>query len=249
MHIDWSTLELQTVNALVLIWLLAHFLFQPVADAIARRQKAAVQLLDDAEAAKAAAQSERDKATAEAARLADHRAEAFKAVESEAAAAKSALLAIAQAEADKLLSAGKVEIENKRLAEALATDDRAAQLAIDLANKLLDRLPGEARVAGFVDGIATGLAKLPEETRASIGSEGKPIQLTAARGVTPEEEGACRRALASVFGHPVAVEISVDPTLIAGIELEGAQAIVRNSFRADLTLLKSKLVHHDTSNA
>jgi F-type H+-transporting ATPase subunit b len=249
MHIDWSTLGLQTVNALVLIWLLAHFLFRPVADAIAGRQKAAVRLLDEAKAAKAAAQSERDKAAAEAARLADHRAEAFKAVEAEAAAAKSTLLAKAQAEADKLLAAGKVEIENRRLAEALATDDRAARLAVDLANKLLDRLPGEARVSGFMDGIATGLAKLPQETRTSIGSEGQPIQLTAARAVTPDEEGACRRTLASVFGHPVAFKISVDPTLIAGIELEGPQAIVRNSFRADLTLLKSKLVHHDTSNA
>ena len=55
MHIDWSTLGLQTVNALVLIWLLAHFMFHPVADAIAGRQKAAVQLLDEAKTAKAAA--------------------------------------------------------------------------------------------------------------------------------------------------------------------------------------------------
>ena len=98
MHIDWSTLGLQTVNALVLIWLLAHFLFRPVADAIAGRQKAAAQLLDEAKAAKAAAQSERGKATAEAARLADHRAEAFKAVEAEAAAAKSTFLANARAD-------------------------------------------------------------------------------------------------------------------------------------------------------
>ena len=41
MQIDWWTLGLQTVNALVLIWLLAHFLFRPVVDAITARQKAA----------------------------------------------------------------------------------------------------------------------------------------------------------------------------------------------------------------
>jgi F-type H+-transporting ATPase subunit b len=50
MQIDWWTLGLQTVNALVLIWLLAHFLFRPVVDAIAGRQKAAGQLLADAQA-------------------------------------------------------------------------------------------------------------------------------------------------------------------------------------------------------
>ena len=41
MKIDWWTLALQAVNAAVLIWLLAHFLFRPVADIIAARQKAA----------------------------------------------------------------------------------------------------------------------------------------------------------------------------------------------------------------
>ena len=48
MKIDWWTLALQAVNAAVLIWLLAHFLFRPVADIIAARQKAAQQLLADA---------------------------------------------------------------------------------------------------------------------------------------------------------------------------------------------------------
>jgi len=55
MRIDWWTLGLQAVNAFVLIWLLAHFLFRPVVAAIAARQKAAGQLLADAKAAKAAA--------------------------------------------------------------------------------------------------------------------------------------------------------------------------------------------------
>jgi hypothetical protein len=96
MKIDWWTLGLQAVNALVLIWLLAHFLFRPVVDAIAARQKAAGELLADAKAAKAAAESERERAAAETIRLAEHRSEALQAAEAEAAAAKSALLATAQ---------------------------------------------------------------------------------------------------------------------------------------------------------
>ena len=41
MQIDWWTLGLQAVNALVLVWLLAHFLFRPVVDAIARQPDSA----------------------------------------------------------------------------------------------------------------------------------------------------------------------------------------------------------------
>src|SRR5262245_18175135 len=152
MQIDWWTLGLQAINAVVLIWLLAHFLFRPVVDAIAARQKAAGRLLAGAKAAKAAAESERDNAAAETARLAEQRSEALKAVEAEAAAAKSALLATAQAEADKLRAAAKAKIEAERRTEALAAEDRAGRLAIDIATKLLDRLPRETRVSAFIDG-------------------------------------------------------------------------------------------------
>ena len=48
MRIDWSTLALQTVNVLVLVWLLARFLFRPVMAIIAERRIAAEKLLADA---------------------------------------------------------------------------------------------------------------------------------------------------------------------------------------------------------
>jgi F-type H+-transporting ATPase subunit b len=186
---------------------------------------------------------------AETARLVEHRGEALKAAEAEAATEKSALLATAQAEADKLRAAAKAEIEAERRTEAVAAEDRAGRLAVDIAGKLLDRLPREARVAAFIDGIATGLAKLPEGTRASLGADGASVRLTAARAVTPEEVEACRKALVAVLGHPVLLEVSVEPELIAGLELEAPHAVVRNSFRADLIRLKSGLVHHDTDAA
>jgi F-type H+-transporting ATPase subunit b len=249
MQIDWWTLALQAINALVLIWLLAHFLFRPVVDTIAARQKAAGQLIADAKAAKAAAEAEHDKASAETTRLAKHRSEALQAAEAEAATEKASLVAAAQAEADKLRAAAKAEIEAERRTEELAAEDRAGQLAVDIAGKLLDRLPREARVAAFIDGIATGLAKLPEGTRASLGADGSSVRLTAARAVTPEEVETCRKALVAVLGHPVLLEVSVEPALIAGIELEAPHAVVRNSFRADLVRLKSELVHHDTDAA
>jgi F-type H+-transporting ATPase subunit b len=249
MQIDWWTLGLQAINAVVLIGLLAHFLFRPVANAVAGRQQAAERLLADASAAKSAAESERDKAVAETARLAERRGEALKEAEAEAHTVKASLLATAQAEADKLRAAAAAEIEAQRRAEALAAEDRAGRLAVDIAGKLLDQLPREARVAAFIDGIATGLAELPEGTRASVGADGSSVRLTAARAVTPQEVETCRTALARVLGHPVLVEVAIEPALIAGIELETPHAIVRNSFRADLVRLKSGLVHHDTDAA
>jgi F-type H+-transporting ATPase subunit b len=245
MNIDWWTLGLQAVNALVLVWLLSRFLFRPVADILTARQKAAEQAIADAQAAKAAAEDARAKAEAEAAGLAERRREALKAVEAEAANVKAALLTEARAEAEKLHAAAITEIAAERRAQEAAAADRAGQLAVDIAAKLFNRLPSGSRVDGFIKGIATGLSALPDATRAALAATDAPIHLTAAQALTAEESEACRTALAGVLGRPIAIDVNVDPTLIAGLELEGPDAVVRNSFRADLVRLKTELNSHD----
>jgi F-type H+-transporting ATPase subunit b len=154
MHIDWWTLGLQTVNALVLISLLGHFLFRPVADVIAARQQAAQKVLAEAQAAKAAAEKERATAEAETTRLAEHRKEALKAIDTEVDNEKTKLLAAAQGEADKLRKAAESEIAAGRRAEETAAADRAGQLAVDISAKLFDRLPNDARITSFIDGLS-----------------------------------------------------------------------------------------------
>ena len=56
MRFDWTTLALQTVNVLVLLWLLRRFLFRPVVEIIAERKDAAEKLLAEAAAARDAGQ-------------------------------------------------------------------------------------------------------------------------------------------------------------------------------------------------
>ena len=52
MHLDAWTFALQTVNAAVLVWLLARFLFRPVMDIVAARRTEAAKLLAEADAAR-----------------------------------------------------------------------------------------------------------------------------------------------------------------------------------------------------
>lgn len=62
MRIDWWTLALQTVNVLILIWILGRFFFRPVADIVTKRQEATDKLLSDAAAALQKAAGARDEA-------------------------------------------------------------------------------------------------------------------------------------------------------------------------------------------
>jgi F-type H+-transporting ATPase subunit b len=49
MLIDWFTVAAQVINFLVLVWLLKHFLYQPVLNAIDAREKRIASQLQDAE--------------------------------------------------------------------------------------------------------------------------------------------------------------------------------------------------------
>ena len=60
MAIDWFTIGAQILNFLVLVWLLKRFLYQPVLDAIDKREKRIAATLADAAASKAQAAKERD---------------------------------------------------------------------------------------------------------------------------------------------------------------------------------------------
>ncbi|AJZ56764.1 ATP synthase delta (OSCP) subunit [Paraburkholderia fungorum] len=249
MHIDWWTLGLQTVNALVLIWLLARFLFRPVADMVAERQRAAAALMADATAAKTAALSEQGHAAAEVDRLAQQRAQLLEAAAAEAATLKASLESAAHVDADRLRTAAQAEIDAMRRTAAQADADRASRFALEVTARLLDRLPQEARVSGFIDGLANELAKLPDATRAQVGADGSALRLIAPRVLQPDELTACRLALARALGREAPVEVTVDATVLAGLELEAPHAIVRNSFRNDLTQLKTELLAHDTTHA
>ena len=243
MRIDWWTLALQTINVLILVWILSRFLFRPVESIIEQRQAAAAKLLADAETAKAHANAAREAAETEAARLKATRSETLHAAAQEAETERAAALAAARAEVEHLRAAAEAEIERERQAEALGASDRAARLAVDIAGKLLDRLPESERVNGFVDGLAQAIASLPPASRDALGA-GHDARLKAPRSLIDAEMKSCRDAFAKALGRPLDFSVEVDPSLIAGLELETPHAVVRNSFRADLSRIVEELTAH-----
>jgi F-type H+-transporting ATPase subunit b len=244
MRIDWWTLCLQAVNVLILVAVLARFLFRPVVAIMDERRAAAAKILADAEAEKVRAIAAHEAAKTESDRIAASRAAMLKQAAEEAAARREAALATAKEEADLVRSAAETEIRWARAVEETAASDRSARLAVDVARKLMARLPDSARVDGFVDGLATAMASLPQASHDDFAAADKPT-LTAPRRLTAAETDACHDALARALGWPVDFTVRVDPAVIAGLELETPHAVVRNSFREDLKRIVEELTRHD----
>lgn len=244
MHIDFWTLGLQAVNVLILLWLLSRFLFRPVSAIIAARQQAATSDLDAARKARTEAEAVRAEAQAEGQRLAAERQSRLQAIQIEADQARADLLAAARTEVEQLREAAKQAMAREQQQAAQAAADQAGRLAVDIAARLLERLPDGARIDGFIDGLGEALAALPPESRAGIDGAA-PIAIRAPRTLTPDEQAALVARLAAVLGQPVTVAVSVDADLLAGLEIDAPHAVIRNHFRADLERITAELSRHD----
>jgi F-type H+-transporting ATPase subunit b len=245
MQIDWWTLALQTINLLVLVWILGRFLFRPIAEIIARRQDEAARVLEEAESARRQAEEAEQAVEKSAAEAAASRRSLIEAATTEASEARERLLEAARNEADHLRDEASAEIERMREAEAARSGAQASRLAVDIATRLFERLPDEARIAGFLDGLTQGLRDLPQAAREEFGAGGKAIPIKAARDLSAVEERSLREALSRALGREVALTVTVEPGLIAGLEIETPHAAVRNSFRDDLQHIADELTRDE----
>jgi F-type H+-transporting ATPase subunit b len=243
MHIDWWTLALQTVNVLVLIWILGRFFFRPVADLVARRRKEAATLLADADAARKDAEDLREEAAKLRADIDVQRdgliADARKAAETE----KASLLAQLSSELDQHRKDAGIAIERERAAMQRAVLDRANELSVQIARRLLERLPASVAFPAFLEGLSGELAKLPAELRNSLAAADpdQPLEVVAALTLDDKQIAKVREVIHAALGSDLPMQLSCDPKLIAGFEIRGRNVIVRNNWQADLATIRKEL--------
>jgi F-type H+-transporting ATPase subunit b len=215
MQIDWWTLAIQTVNFLVVVWLLGRFLYRPVRRIIDEREAADRAAMDEARSKAEAAEAARKDYEARRAALAEtertREAEHGRAMEQE----RAALLEAARAEAVEIVAEAR---EKAARAEAGAVDalrDRIAGLAADLAARALAG-------GGGIDAVTDHLDALPEAERAALARDlaGDEELSVVAPGAMPEADRATWRAvLRERLGRHVAIAFREDPSLIGGVAL------------------------------
>ena len=232
MKIDWWTLALQAINAIVLLWLLAHFFFRPVAAMVEQRKQETERNLSDAEAKRSAAKKELEAAEADRKAIADARAAALDKVGKEAAKRKEELLEAAREEAEKALKAGKADLDHMRKNAEQESERRAANLAVTMAQRLLARLPADALISPFLPGFADALATLSDEAKTELARQ--KGRILTPRALTAAERKDLDERLSKALGKKPSFAVETDPAVIAGLEWQSGHVRVRNSFRADL---------------
>ena len=241
MVIDWWTLGIQTVNVMILMWLLQRFFWRPVSAMIAQR-RAGIQVT------LASASTAQDQARAALADIAHTRAgfaQEHSAILADAHKAAEQARLQALADAAKAAAAQQEEVRAalaQENAEAQAAwTDRASHLAVDIAGKLAARLQGAAVDAAFLDWLLASIRALPAQARQEAG--GAALDLVSANEVPAAEQDRIRGLIAGALGGKPAITFRADPALLAGFELHGPHFSVTNSWRADLSRVLAGLKH------
>jgi len=245
MLIDWFTVGAQVLNFLILVWLLEHFLYKPVLNAIDSREKRIAAELEDAAAQKAAAQRERDEFRGKNKAFDEQRGALLGKSADEAKVAREHLLADAHREADRL----RVQQENalrddqKRLGQQISrvvTQEVfgvARKALMDLAAADLEERMGEV----FTRRLREMDEKARESLAAALKVSSEPAILRSSFEIPSPVRATIRNALNETFAAEIPVRFETAPDIISGIELTASGQKLAWSIAEYLATLAQKV--------
>jgi F-type H+-transporting ATPase subunit b len=221
MKIDWITVSAQIVNFLILVWLLKHFLYEPVMRAMGRREQRIAQRLDEAQ------QREQD---------ADKKVSEYNNKKEELDKTREDILTKAKQEVDKqkqqLLDVARNEVDEQRRHwqkqasqekdEFIANLRRQITTAVEsISRKAMRELADTELEAQIVNVFLERLQGLDTKARKAFAKVSMPMNITTSFELDSSIRGRLTRAIHENIADGVEVEYTQSPELLCGIELTG----------------------------
>ncbi|APW46250.1 F0F1 ATP synthase subunit B family protein [Rhodoferax antarcticus] len=223
MLIDWFTVGAQVLNFVVLVWLMKRFLYQPVLNAIAAREKRIADQIADAAAKERQATAERqafkDKNTAfdqqRASLLEKATASAKAQAQQLADEAQTAALALAAQRQQALAT------QAQHLQQLIA--GRAAQEVFAVARKTLTDLANvsleERMVKVFTQRLGELAAPAKDQLGAALKQSTAPARVRSHFDLPADQQAAVQNAINVAFSAEVPLRFETAADTVCGIEL------------------------------
>src|ERR1035437_4738809 len=223
MLIDWFTVGAQALNFLILVWLMKHFLYQPILHAIDTREKKIAAELADADAKRAQAQKDRDEFQHKNEAFDQQRAALLAKATAEANTQRQRLLDAARKAADALSAKRQESLRRdaQSLNQAIARRTQTEVFAIarkaltDLATTSLEERMGEV----FTRRLREMDPKAKETLGAALKTAPEPAVVRSAFALPAEERAKIQNAVNETFSADIHLRFEIAPDHISGIEL------------------------------
>jgi F-type H+-transporting ATPase subunit b len=223
MLIDWFTISAQALNFLILVWLLRHFLYKPVLDAIDAREKRVAAELADAAAKKGEARRERKEFQQKNEEFARERAALWREATGEAQAERQRLLEEARREAVTLRARQQATLRDEQHSLRQEISRRTRQEVFAIARKALADLASTSLEERMVDVFIRRLDGLAGAEKTQLGAALKgaaePLLVRTTFDLSPAQAETTAGAIRQTLGGEIQVRFETAPDLVSGIEL------------------------------
>ena len=223
MLIDWFTIGAQALNFLILVWLMKHFLYKPILNAIDAREKLIAKELADADAKKTEAQRERDEFQKKNEEFDRQRAALLTKATDEAKAERLRLLEEARKAADALSAKRQESLINDahNLNQALSRLTQKEVFAI--TRKALTELAAVSLEERLGEVFTRRLRGLDDKAKALFGEalkqNSEPALVRSTFDLPAAQQAAIQNALNETFSAEIHLRFIASPDLVSGIEL------------------------------
>lgn len=219
MQIDWITVTAQIVNFLILVWLLRHFLYQPVIRAMDRREQRIAERLHTAEDREQEAAEKAGHYAEKAHELEQRREEIMAKAAEEAEQQKKQMLDEAR---DSVAETRKrwqrqAEQEKEEFFSQLRqqTTDAVQAIARKVLTDLADAELEERVIHKFIE----QLKAMDKETCTALTQTQEPLSIHSAFKLDSGVRGRLTRFIHEHLAADLKVEYSTKPELLCGIQL------------------------------
>ncbi len=245
MTIDWFTLLAQIINFLVLVWLLRHFLYNRIIQAMDEREQKIADRLNDAAKERQEAQAEKQKYQAKLQELEEHRAERIAEAKKEAEVYRQGLIEKAHqktVEAQTQWMATLQREKNELLQEfRKQLGEQVFSVTRHVLKELADADLEEKVLSVFLDRFDSLEDGEKQGIQTALSRSGNTVEVRSAFPVSKERRNRIIKSLHQHFPENVEIQFRQDPDLICGIELRAQSQRLFWSVDSYLTGLEDRV--------
>jgi F-type H+-transporting ATPase subunit b len=247
MEFDWTTVILEMLNFLVLIWLLKRFFYRPVLAVIEKRRTENDEIIADAEAQQRAADALKGEYERRLAQVTKERELAMARLDEEIAGERVRRLAAVEVEANADRQRRHM-LEAREASEREAAMEReAVAIAGRFASRFLERLAGPELEAKLVDlALAELNTATPEklaDLRTALRDPSTSIKVVTVYPLNTTQRATFAAVLGKLSGREVTPKFQEDATLKSGLCLMAGAWVLMANLRDELNFFTSAVEH------
>ncbi|MBN2357651.1 F0F1 ATP synthase subunit delta [candidate division KSB1 bacterium] len=243
MQINWFTLVAQIVNFMVLLFLLKHFLYHRIVDAMDEREQRIKDRFQEAEEKKQQASEEMSDYERKNKELTDEREQFLAEAKEQAEQERKKLMQQNRDEIDRQRKQWYEALENEKADFLKTLQRKTGQQIYELSRRVLSDLADETLEKQMIAVLIDRVKKMaPEELEEILDSarENGALQVESTFEMVGEQRKEVESALQEIFARDLKIEFVISEDMICGIELKAGGQIMIWSIDDYLNLLQQK---------